>query len=86
MSLRFIGLAAGIVLAAASFSSQASAAVGVRGVALQGAPTSWVRMTRHRSKAYRRTRMNKGAGTASSTAPNGRGTGMGPTGQPSGVK
>ena len=86
MSLKVMGLAAGLVLAATGFSTQASAGVSDRGVGLHGVPTSWARMTRHRSKVYRRSRMNKGAGTASSSAPNGQGTGMGPTGQPSGVK
>ena len=86
MSFRFMGLAAGCMLAAVSITSSASAATSERAVGLNGAPTSWARMTRHRNKAYRRSMMNKGAGTASSSAPNGRGYGMGPTGQPSGVK
>jgi len=86
MALRFMGVSAGLVLAAMSLATPATASAGARAVGLNGAPTSWARMTRHRTKAHRRTMMNKGAGTASSSAPNGRGIGMGPTGQPSGVK
>ena len=86
MSLRMMGLSAGLALAALSLATPASAAT-AHAAGLNGAPTSWARMMTHRhTKVHRRTRMNKGAGSASSSAPNGRGIGMGPTGQPSGVK
>lgn len=86
MAIRFLGMAAALTLAAISFTAPASAAGVDRAVGLNDTPTTWVRMTRHRSKMGRRVDRNKGAGTASASAPNGRGYGMGPTGQPSGVK
>jgi len=86
MAVRFLVTAAGLTLAAVSFTAPASAAGVDRTTGLNDTPTSWARMTRHRSKMGRRIHRNRGAGTASASAPNGRGYGMGPTGQPSGVK
>lgn len=86
MAVRFLGMTVGFTLAAISFTAPASAAGVARAAGLNDTPTSWARMTRHRSTMGRRIYRNKGAGTASASAPNGRGYGMGPTGQPSGVK
>lgn len=54
----------------------------------------WSRMTRRQMRRKRMMRnnrmdrrmMRRGGASASPSAPNGRGIGMGPTGQPSGVK
>lgn len=86
MAVQLLGMAAGLALAAISFTASASAASVDRVVGLNDTPTSWARMNRHRSKMGHRVYRNRGAGTASASAPNGRGYGMGPTGQPSGVK
>lgn len=86
MAVRFLGMTAGLALGAISFAAPASAAGVDRAAGLNDTPTSWAKMTRHRSKMGRRVYRNQGAGTASASAPNGRGYGAGPTGQPSGVK
>ncbi|MEH3148661.1 MAG: hypothetical protein PGN34_25820 [Methylobacterium frigidaeris] len=86
MSLRLIGMAAGLVIVAASFTAPANAGGNHRAVSLNDAPANWAGMTRNSRKAHRQRKPRDGAGSASSSAPNGRGTGMGPTGQPSGVK
>jgi hypothetical protein len=75
-----------LIIMAAGLATPAAARGVDRAVGLNGAPTSWAKMSRHRTSTRRGRMRRHGAGTASSSAPNGAGTGMGPTGQPSGVK
>ena len=85
MAIKMMTAAAGLILLA-GVSAPASAGETDHGVRMTGAPTTWVRMSRYRKNAHRARMPRNGAGAASSSAPNGVGYGMGPTGQPSGVK
>ena len=89
MQIKFaVALTTALLLAVGSSGSATADQGGVERLQHNSPPTAWSRM-RHRNKMMHRQGMRgsrKGGATAAGSAPNGRGTGMGPTGQPSGVK
>lgn len=85
MLLKPMSAAASFVLMTISLATPAAAGRTGHNLRMDDLPTSWVKLSRHH-KAHRARLPGRGAGTASSSAPNGAGFGMGPTGQPSGVK